>query len=657
MMGSMGSFTDNYIRCLLGVSFIAVAIMLVRKLAGSKMSRRFVYGMWLAVPVFMCVSPFVRLPLPESVTGAMSAVGAQMEYIWSDETEESTENTNVQETVSAMEIADVSAHTEQSETGTSETNGTQIAATGLSRQGSLDVHKVSGTTILGVLYWSIVALLAAVVLLVNIRFVVHCRKHREYQCQSAGKLAVYRLQGIFTPFLMGRCIYVPKGMEDEEFRYAVLHEEGHFKHGDALWVIVRYLILILYFYNPIIWMAFRYSGYDCELACDEEVLQSIQAKEKKAYGGCLLNTIEKRMGFANGVLLSTNMKSNKSLLKERIENIANEDKKSGLVMLVAASLVVGVTGVSLTEETTVAAEEQIVLQETMTSGTEEATFDGEDVSDIVKHGDDVQVCLEIWSRPVEETEETYLIEENGRELELTVDKTRPEFVGKAVGDTVLLVEEFHGTEYKYFYTILGINAEAGMSYQLPKDWNYELETTQEGSIQNNLEDWHGYRMFYVNADASSTLPPQGENGYSPTNLTVPASFCTWAEGAEGDGIGEFVEIRELYMGPGKDVLTFQQICIENGYAETPKKWQENNRVKSLKMYYGDVYMGTIALQDTINPQYIDLTPLQLMVQNGREARFRFEIAEVYEGTKYDDTCITTIAIDFGGNEEAFVWEE
>lgn len=649
MMGSMGSFTDNYIRCLLGVSFIAVAIMLVRKLAGSKMSRRFVYGMWLAVPIFICVSPFVRLPLPESVTGAMAAVVSQMEDTRSAETEESIENTNVQETVSAAEIADVPA-TEQSETDISETNGMQVADTDLRMQEKSDVHKVSVVTILGVFYWSIVALLAAVVLWVNIRFVAHCRKQREYWCQSAGKLAVYRLQDIFSPFLMGRCIYVPEGLEDDEFRYAVLHEEGHFKHGDALWVVVRYVILILYFYNPIIWLAFRYSGYDCELACDEEVMQSIQAQEKKAYGGCLLNTIEKRMGFANGVLLSTNMKSNKFLLKERIENIANGGKKSGLAMLVAASLVVGVMGVSLTGETAVSAKEQGASQEKKISGTEETGSEGEDVSDVVSYGDDVHVCLEIWSRPVEETEETYTIEENGREVKVTVDESRPEFVGKCVGETVLLVEEFYGTEYKYFYTILGINAACGMEYQIPDDWRYELETTQEGSIQNNPDEWVGYTKFYVNADASSTLPPQGENGYSPTNLTIPVSFCTWAEGADGDGIGESVEIRELYMGPGKDVLNFQQICIVNGYAETQKKWQENNRVKSLKMYYGDVYMGTIALEDTMNPQYIDITPLHLTVQNGREARFRFEIAEVYEGTKYDDTCITTIAIDFEGIE-------
>jgi len=151
-------------------------------------------------------------------------------------------------------------------------------------------------------------------------------------------------------------------------------------------------------------LAFRYSGYDCELACDEEVMQSIQAKEKKAYGGCLLNTIEKRMGFANGVLLSTNMKSNKFLLRERIENIANGGKKSVLVMFVAAGLVVGVAGVSLMEETTEAAEEQVASQEKTMSDTEETVSDGENTSDIVAYGDDVQACLEIWSRPVEETE-------------------------------------------------------------------------------------------------------------------------------------------------------------------------------------------------------------------------------------------------------------
>ena len=52
----------------------------------------------------------------------------------------------------------------------------------------------------------------------------------------------------------------------------------------------------------------------------------------------------------------------------------------------------------------------------------------------------------------------------------------------------------------------------------------------------------------------------------------------------------------------------------------------------------------------MKPQYIDLTPLQMKVGNGREAVFQFSIAEVYEGSKYDDTCITGIEIGFTVDE-------
>ena len=48
----------------------------------------------------------------------------------------------------------------------------------------------------------------------------------------------------------------------------------------------------------------------------------------------------------------------------------------------------------------------------------------------------------------------------------------------------------------------------------------------------------------------------------------------------------------------------------------------------------------------MKPQFIDLTPLQLSIGNGREAVFRFEIEAVYEGEKFDDTCLTGIELSY-----------
>ena len=83
---------------------------------------------------------------------------------------------------------------------------------------------------------------------------------------------------------MGKTIYLPSYMvEEEQIRYAILHEESHYLHGDAFWVIVRYIVLAIYFYDPVIWLAFFASGRDCELACDEAVLGKISEEEGSAY--------------------------------------------------------------------------------------------------------------------------------------------------------------------------------------------------------------------------------------------------------------------------------------------------------------------------------------------------------------------------------------
>ena len=111
-------------------------------------------------------------------------------------------------------------------------------------------------------------------------------------------------------------------MTEEELRYAMIHEEGHFRHGDGFWVMIRYLIFAFFFFNPIIWLAHLYSGYDCELACDEFVMRNIETKDYRNYGSCLLDVIKKSKKVSERVLLSTNMKSEKRLIRARIENIA-----------------------------------------------------------------------------------------------------------------------------------------------------------------------------------------------------------------------------------------------------------------------------------------------------------------------------------------------
>lgn len=164
-------------------------------------------------------------------------------------------------------------------------------------------------------------------------------------------------------------------------------------------------------------------------------------------------------------------------------------------------------------------------------------------------------------------------------------------------------------------------------------------------------DWGGCADFYSNAVASSTLESQGEKIYSASNLTEFYRDTTWCEGVEGSGIGETVEIKQMFHTcGGYPDYVFSEICIINGYAMNENKWQANNRVRKLKVYYGDTYVATLLLEDTIKPQFFDISQLNLTIGSGEEAQFRFEIADVYPGSTYDDTCITGIFIDFFGKD-------
>ena len=228
-------------------------------------------------------------------------------------------------------------------------------------------------------------------------------------------------------------------------------------------------------------------------------------------------------------------------------------------------------------------------------------------------------------------------------------------------------------QYEYRFHINMVNMTVEPSFNLPKNWNYQFGAPQIGSFKGydgesagaiDLDDgnifgyderltqgcssWCGCQIYLCEVNASSVLADQGKVSYKASHLAEGNRENVWSEGVEGVGIGESIEIKQMYMGSGEAELSFYSICIVNGYAENETKWKENGRVKSLKLYFEGEYMGLITLEDTMNPQYIDISAVQMRVGNGFDANFKFEIADVYEGSKYDDTCLTGIVIDFNG---------
>lgn len=151
-------------------------------------------------------------------------------------------------------------------------------------------------------------------------------------------------------------------------------------------------------------------------------------------------------------------------------------------------------------------------------------------------------------------------------------------------------------------------------------------------------DWYCVGGPY-HIEASSSLKAQGSNSYDAKNAHDLRYDTAWIEGAEGDGTGEYLEYFFENASP-----RITKIKIYNGYIKSEQAWKENGRVKTLGLSVNGVPFARIYLKDSRALQTVTFEPLGRRA-DGHNLVLRFEILDVYPGTKYSDTAITQIYFD------------
>ncbi len=183
--------------------------------------------------------------------------------------------------------------------------------------------------------------------------------------------------------------------------------------------------------------------------------------------------------------------------------------------------------------------------------------------------------------------------------------------------------------------------------ELTEAENTELEELLEkyGEVVSSVWDvidggcsWYcGGGNYKVNA--SSNLKPQGENTYDAKSANDLSYKTAWVEGKEDAGIGEYIE---YHFEPKSPRIT--AIIIANGYMKSDIAWKNNNRVQSLKFYLNGEFYGILNLTDTKSDQRFELGTFGHN-EDGSDLVLRFEINEIYQGDKYNDTAISEIYFD------------
>jgi len=136
------------------------------------------------------------------------------------------------------------------------------------------------------------------------------------------------VSGLFRPR-----IYLSSSMDESGIEYVLAHERAHLKRGDQWWKLIGYLVMCIYWMNPLMWASYVLFCKDIERACDEKVIRDFGLEEKKAYSTALLGcSMQKKLVFAGPLSFG------EVGVKERVKNVLGYKKPA--VWLIALAVIV-----------------------------------------------------------------------------------------------------------------------------------------------------------------------------------------------------------------------------------------------------------------------------------------------------------------------------
>lgn len=149
---------------------------------------------------------------------------------------------------------------------------------------------------------------------------------------------VYEIHSIDIPFLFGLFkpkIYIPKNLSESEIPYIIKHEEIHIRRKDHLIKFAAYLITIIHWFNPLVWLAFYLMNEDMELSCDEAVIRELGYGIKKDYSKSLLSlSVERSSLGASPIAFGENK------TRSRIKNILNYKRPKFWVIIITTIVII-----------------------------------------------------------------------------------------------------------------------------------------------------------------------------------------------------------------------------------------------------------------------------------------------------------------------------
>ncbi len=151
---------------------------------------------------------------------------------------------------------------------------------------------------------------------------------------------VYRSEAVGSPFVLGLFrprIYLPFGLSSAELPFVLAHERAHIQRRDHLIKPFGFLLLSVYWFQPLLWVAYVLLCRDVELGADEKVIRDMVGEDRAAYSETLLAAASRQK-----IISACPLAFGEVGIKTRVKHVLSYKKPAFWILLLAVLVSVSV---------------------------------------------------------------------------------------------------------------------------------------------------------------------------------------------------------------------------------------------------------------------------------------------------------------------------
>lgn len=350
---------ESFLAWLIESSLLVLMIFGIRKVFSGKISHAGIYALWLVV-LFRFMIPVNFISTPVSVANLVAERFTLQEEAASVQMVQSTEE-NKEEKIQRYEEDRTVPVTYSVKEVPQADNFSVFSQKPVSVQKAGNKDPVSRQSadwmpVLRKIWLPVSAILFLWIWISNVCLLRKLKKNRVL-CGKRESVRIYATDVVSGPCLYGffrPAIYIPESLvpsrdgktkERDEWNRMITHELVHYRHRDHIWAIFRMVLVSVYWFDPLLWMAASASKKDAELFCDETAIRILGEDERFSYGEMLVR-LAGNCSWGDFRYSMMSMSKRGKEMERRIRAISTKRHYSKWIILPLAALLLTTVGIT-----------------------------------------------------------------------------------------------------------------------------------------------------------------------------------------------------------------------------------------------------------------------------------------------------------------------